>query len=210
LLQYKKVPFRTVWVSYPDIKQAVGHTQPGAQVVTLPVIRHGDTWVADSWNIAQYLDKHFPSPPLVVPSLESVWFFQSYLSSILMPTIAPLVLPRIPSILNETDKQFFIRTWEEKLVGKIGVYGKKATIEHIRQPLTPIVRSLERYGPYLGGKDLSYSDLILLGAFQWFQTVNFDGLRSTLRLHESSDGSKPLLEWYNRVKPLAVVQEEAS
>ncbi|KZO93194.1 hypothetical protein CALVIDRAFT_260267 [Calocera viscosa TUFC12733] len=157
-LQYKGVKFRTVWVSYPDIKSLVGHTQPGKEVPTLPVIQHGATWIADSWQILQYLEQHFPSPPLLLPGAgaQTTHFFQCYCESVLIPSVRLCIITKAPALLDERGREYFIRTREAALGVSLEEAGRGQTVNAIRAPLGPVAKNLSEYGPYLGGNQTTW------------------------------------------------------
>ncbi|KZT62347.1 hypothetical protein CALCODRAFT_505659 [Calocera cornea HHB12733] len=208
-LQFKGVKFRTVWVSYPDIKSVVGHTQPGVDAPTLPVIQHGALFIADSWSIVQYLEEHFPAPPLLLPSRQSVHFFQSYCEGVLAPSVRPFIIPRVPKFLDERGREYFIRTREATLGMKLEEIAKGHTIYEFRTPLGPVAKNLNEYGPYLGGEQISYMDLILLGMLQWFDRAEHEAVQTILGMYKKPDGTAVIQEWYDKVKYLAVSQPES-
>ncbi|KZO93185.1 hypothetical protein CALVIDRAFT_540176 [Calocera viscosa TUFC12733] len=206
-LQYKGVRFRTVWVSYPDIKSVVGHTQPGKDAPTLPVIQHGSTWVADSWQIVQYLEAHFPSPPLLLPSIQSTHFFMCYCDYVLNPAMWQWIVPRVPAFLDERGGEYFVRTREAMLGISLEEAGRGQTIYSLRAPLAPVAKNLKEYGPYIAGKQISYMDIILLGMLQWIDRAEHAAVHTILGMHKSDVG-EPIREWYDRVKHLTVAQPE--
>ncbi|KAH7342044.1 hypothetical protein B0J17DRAFT_704531 [Rhizoctonia solani] len=81
-LNYKRIPYRVEYVSFPDVTRkseelGVKPTNPDGEIkYTLPMIADPSlvpngkpTYVADSFNIAIYLDKTYPAPkfPAVFP-----------------------------------------------------------------------------------------------------------------------------------------------
>ena len=70
-LNYKGVPYETVFVSYPDIRELVisfgaepGYRNtPHGDLYTLPAIYDPahKLFIVDSWKIALHLDKHYPA-----------------------------------------------------------------------------------------------------------------------------------------------------
>lgn len=61
ILDYKGIPYRTV--TQPLTQRPLLQRHTGQQKV--PVLRDGDTWVADSTDIARYLDEHYPDKPVL-------------------------------------------------------------------------------------------------------------------------------------------------
>jgi hypothetical protein len=74
-LNYKKLPYNTVWVEYPDIKplsleigaSPTSHTADGTPFYTLPAIYdpNTDKVVSESFEIAQYLDATYTERPVL-------------------------------------------------------------------------------------------------------------------------------------------------
>ncbi|KZP19703.1 hypothetical protein FIBSPDRAFT_1045306 [Athelia psychrophila] len=69
-LNIKGLPYKTVWVEFPDIERMckeigakpTGTTQSGTPLYTLPVIRDdaNNAVISDSFEIARYLDDQYP------------------------------------------------------------------------------------------------------------------------------------------------------
>ena len=87
-LNYKGLPFRTVWVEYPDIESTlkaagiVSNTRKkpdGSPTWTVPAIYDPKTktGITESFAIAEYLDKTYPDTPLLIPpgtrTLQKAW-----------------------------------------------------------------------------------------------------------------------------------------
>jgi glutathione S-transferase len=74
-LNYKKVPYTTVWVQYADIQTAMkdigasptGKRPTGEDRYTLPTIRNPNTGevISDSPKIMAYLEEKYPERPLI-------------------------------------------------------------------------------------------------------------------------------------------------
>jgi len=207
VLQHKRVPFETIWVSYPDIAATVGHTQPGKEPVTLPVIKHGDTWVFDSWEIFLYLEEHFPGtdeiPSLAYPSIEAVYFFETWTHAGPIETLIGWILPRMPAFLDERGREFFVRTREAQF-GSLEEMGKgqKLDSEQVELAFEPVELMLKRYGPYIAGKRVSYQDFILLAVLQWIDKCEPGCVEKIVQLFPSGHFAK----WYDVMQPLAVTQ----
>src|ERR1700690_3079999 len=54
-LAHKGLPFESVEIGFTEIP-----TVFGGRFKTVPVIEHGGTMLAESWDIAEYLDRAFP------------------------------------------------------------------------------------------------------------------------------------------------------
>jgi hypothetical protein len=84
-LNYKRIPYKTVWVEYPDIKalsleigaQPTSFDDAGVGEYTLPTIRDPELGtVTNSYDIALALDKRYPERPVVpagTAALQVAW-----------------------------------------------------------------------------------------------------------------------------------------
>ncbi|KAH6905144.1 hypothetical protein BKA70DRAFT_507627 [Coprinopsis sp. MPI-PUGE-AT-0042] len=82
-LNYKGLPYRTQWVEYSDIAtlyhdhgiQPTAMREGGIPYYSLPVVQDDSSgapiFVADSFEIAMYLDKAYPNTPRVIPEGEA-------------------------------------------------------------------------------------------------------------------------------------------
>lgn len=97
-LNYKGLPYETVWIEYPDIEdhcKKIG-AEPsmirknGKPYYSLPVIQHDGKVITDSARIVEYLDSTYPDTPKIIPAGTHVLhkaFFAAYDSA----TFSPLV-----------------------------------------------------------------------------------------------------------------------
>jgi len=125
VLNYKKLPYETVYVSYPDIEQTwktLGLSPLAEQPsTTLPVISVSSVGggppsvVADSFKIAIFLDNEFPDTPAVIPpntgALQASWI--NTLNMMVLPTFRPLLVANIVGHLDERGAAYFRRTREK-------------------------------------------------------------------------------------------------
>ncbi|KIM25037.1 hypothetical protein M408DRAFT_331497 [Serendipita vermifera MAFF 305830] len=125
VLNYKRIPYETVYVSYPDIAQlwqTLGLSPLAADPKTfLPLISVPSTdggppsVIADSFDIALYLDYEFPETPAVIPpntgALQSSWALT--LRTLVVPNLRPLILPQLVHKLDERGATYFRQTREK-------------------------------------------------------------------------------------------------
>ncbi|KZT62337.1 hypothetical protein CALCODRAFT_479230 [Calocera cornea HHB12733] len=176
VLQHKRIPFHTVWVSYPDIASTVGHTQPGREPVTLPVIKHGDT-------------------------AEAVYFFENWTHAGPTESLILWSLPRMPAFLDKRGREFFVRTREEQF-GSLEEMAEGQGLEQAEMAYEPIEFLLKRYGPYIAGDRVSYQDFILLATLLWYDMCEPGCVRKIVNFFPSRHFAK----WYDLMLPLAVTQ----
>ena len=125
----KALPYKTVWVEYPDIaavckKIGAGPTgtRNGKPLYTLPVIQDLATGavVSDSFKIAQYLDTAYPSTPFTLVPAGTKAFHAMFLdvwAQKISAKIDPLL--GLPSnlTLNPRSAEYF-RPMREAMIGK--------------------------------------------------------------------------------------------
>ncbi|KAI0012327.1 hypothetical protein F4779DRAFT_85665 [Xylariaceae sp. FL0662B] len=178
-LNYKRANFVTKWVDLADVastRKSLGadpvrfHSN-GEPFPTLPVIKdpsNDDKVVGDSFDIAVYLDKKYPSSPLLFRhSIGLYAAFNAHIDSI-FPTGAILFsdgLPFNPATEERCKAEFCrrigVKTWDELVVRG----------EERRKVLSAFQAALgeaAKYfrfsdGPFIGGEEADYADIIIGG-----------------------------------------------
>jgi glutathione S-transferase len=142
----------------------------------VPVLIDGETSVADSWAIANYLEDHYPARPSLfggeggraVGRMINWWGDVTVVGGLF-----PLIVADIPSHLKPVDAAYF-RSSREARFGKPleqVVAARDTSVEGFRRALDPLRLTL-RTQPYLGGEAPNYADYIVFGAFQWARVVS--------------------------------------
>ncbi|KAI0754884.1 hypothetical protein C8Q80DRAFT_1247739 [Daedaleopsis nitida] len=189
-LNIKGIPYKTVWVEYPDIEplckklglQPVEQWPDGSPIYTLPVISdpNTDTVLIDSAPIARYLDKTYPDGPRLIPADADALiaaFEDAFWGAFPRGSIAPLVYPAVYwHTLREKSKPYFRRTREN-----IGVNLAERTPEERVQHWALLQKGMHKVAEWLeadGAKKLlfmgdevgiTYADIIIAGLFMWFK-----------------------------------------
>ncbi|KAJ5210498.1 hypothetical protein N7491_010305 [Penicillium cf. griseofulvum] len=192
VLNFKGIPYTQSWVSYPDIapllKASGVPPSDSAMPYTLPAISHKgsitsnpDGVLMESESIAMYLDKLYPSPPLF-PSGDASYSLMVAVLNILaqiLPSIRRLVVPNVPSGLDERGREYFIRT-RSKAFGKplsevrptdeAELLAVWQVIEKGTETLIKMLKGKDgKKGPFLEGETAGYADIILAGILAFFQ-----------------------------------------
>jgi glutathione S-transferase len=165
-LDYRRVP--TPFTSVPAVEGGVSKT--------VPVIRDGDTVVADSFAIALYLDKAYPERPTLLggPGGEAMArFIERWSQLTIHPYLGAAALTDIHARLAPPDQAYF-RDSREKRYGKpleeVSA-AREAELAAFRSSLEPL-RSMLTYQPFIGGSAPLYPDYIVFGAFQWVRVMS--------------------------------------
>ncbi len=116
LLNYKQIPFKTKWISYPDIKKTLqelgvepNHDDPTkGPIFTLPAITYKGETIMDGNVIADYLEDLLPTPS-IYPTQEHLLFskeFINYRFDVLTKELRPCQWPFQPLFLDEKGKEY--------------------------------------------------------------------------------------------------------
>lgn len=161
----------------------------------VPVLVDGDHVIADSWAIAQHLDKAYPETPSLLHGRPASYrFITSWNDATVLAGIVRLIVSDIPAILNEEAKPYFIasRTARFGMPLEEVVAGREERLPAFRQSLQPLRMTLTAQA-YLGGDAPDYADYIVFGSFMWARCV------SSLAILEAGD---PVQHWMERMLDL--------
>ena len=191
-LKHKGLEFETVPWRFTD-KEAIAF----AKSATVPVIKDGGTAIADSWNIAVYLDEAYPQRPGLFASVESralaEFFGQWVLRGPQLAVFKVLVLD-IYARLHEKDQPYFRQTREKRFGMTLEQFAAepRQKLADFRGALEPVRPGLVQ-NKFVSGHGPGYADYILFGAFQWARSI------SPIRLLEPDD---PVYAWRERMLDL--------
>ncbi|MGY3620897.1 glutathione S-transferase family protein [Bradyrhizobium sp. USDA 10063] len=160
----------------------------------VPVLLDGDTSVADSWAIANYLEDTYPDRPSLfggeggraMGRMLNWWGDVTVIGGIF-----PLIVADIPAHLAPVDVAYFRKTREARFgkpLEEVAATRDRA-VEGFRKSLDPLRLTLKTQ-PYLGGDKPNYADYIVFGGFQWARVV------SPFKLLVESD---PVYAWRERL-----------
>lgn len=137
----------------------------------VPVLIDGETSVADSWAIANYLEDTYPDRPSLfggeggraMGRMLNWWG-----DTVVLGGIFPMIAADIHGLLRPADQAYFRKTREARL-GKTleeAAANRDQAVEGFRNALNPMRLTLKTQ-PYLGGTSPNYADYIVFGPFQW-------------------------------------------
>lgn len=142
----------------------------------VPVLIDGDTSVADSWAIANYLEDTYPDRPSLfggeggraMGRMLNWWG-----DTVVLGGIFPMIAVDIHGLLRPADQAYFRKTREARL-GKTleqAAANRDEAVEAFRQSLNPMRLTLKTQ-PYIGGASPNYADYIVFGPFQWARATS--------------------------------------
>jgi len=140
---------------------------------TVPILRDGNELIRDSFDIALYLEEHYPNRPTLFggeggKALSR--FVERFSQSITPPATPGIGVADIHDMLDETDRAYF-RTTREKMLGRSLEdlrAGREAAVAGFAAKLEPM-RQMLGYQDFIGGDGPLFADYILFGALQWMR-----------------------------------------
>ncbi|KAF5342899.1 hypothetical protein D9758_015416 [Tetrapyrgos nigripes] len=200
-LNYKGLPYKTIWVEYPDIDRvcagigAPSSVKPnGKPGHTLPTIQDDSTGavISDSFLIAEYLDKTYPDKPLFPARSRPLQaaFTSHFISSTIMP-FRPFVMPAAGKLLNPPSEAYY-RAMREETYGvkmeEITPKGEARVVEW--KKFEDALTNVDKYigeGRFMMGDTISFADFLIAALLMWGK-VSFG---------TSSDEWKDMSRWNN-------------
>jgi glutathione S-transferase len=157
---------------------------PGApQNQRVPVLVDGGHVVSDSTAIAFHLEAEYDNGPSLFggPSGEAhARFILAWTDSVLVPALAPFLVPSVLPLLHPKDRAYFRSSREARLQATIAELKEDGAqrLATIRAILAPLRATLSHQA-FLGGDEPSYADYAVFGCFQWARCVGAGDLLDT-------------------------------
>ena len=189
-LAHKGIRFESIPVGFTDIPKILE-----GRFKTVPIIEHAGTAMAESWDIADYLERSFPSgTPLFSSAAERamVKLMDTWFMAEVVRKLFRLYVLDVYNAARPQDKAYFRQTREARIHGttlEAFTANRIELLPALRESLAPL-RARLSVEPFLGGATPNYADYIALGAFQWVSSI------ATLPPLDPSD--QPLLRWLER------------
>ncbi|TFY59065.1 hypothetical protein EVJ58_g6010 [Rhodofomes roseus] len=190
VLNFKRLPYVTEWVAYPDITEVL--TEVGAPptrttepLYTLPAIVDAMTdspvIISDSTAIADYLEDTYPEPSIYPHGRETQLSYVAKIGQLVAIPMAFIVVPNTMKILPQgRDVEYYVGSRK----GIFGIdlddmYNSKNEAERWQQleggleELSTIVETIEHGDRWLFGtaEGPGYADFVLAAAFVWFRNA---------------------------------------
>lgn len=210
VLNYKGIPYRESFLSYPDIRPFADHFNIEYDASwdpprpTLPAIVHYDAQgniikaMASSLEIARYLDEAFPDNPVINPAPSVTWSYaveayQLAFRPAFVKAAAPgrkIIIPTVPPILDDRGREFFIEDRSRSAGGVSPLDWGAKDPEDDWKPFTEALQALSKIAghmteslPFLLGTQPCYVDFVLASFLTWAQRgsqANYDRIVKTV------------------------------
>lgn len=165
-LDFQSVP--TTFLGVPKVEGGISKT--------VPVIRDGDTVVADSFQIALYLEDQYPDRPTLFAGdggKAAARFIERWSQLTIHSYLGAAALMDIYACQGSDNRAYFRESREARFGKKIEEVPatRDAELASFRASLEPL-RSTLGYQPFLGGEGPLFADYIVFGAFQWVRVTS--------------------------------------
>jgi glutathione S-transferase len=169
-LAHKQLDFEPVPVGFTSIPQL-----EGGITKIVPLIRDGEKLVADSFDIAQYLEQVYPDRPSLFMGeggLAMARLIERWSQQTIHPQIGASMQMDILNLLGENDARYYRENRETRFGRKLEDVsaGREVRLADFRKSLEPL-RDMLSYQPFIGGAVPLFSDYIVFGAFQFARVV---------------------------------------
>lgn len=212
-LNYKQIPYTETFVSYPDIKpllESLGHSDDPEKPYngqTCPAIYHPDSLkdkvqggqvMTEGLDIALHLDELYPQRPLLFPSTSTMSrkdvihlaeTVQNELRSALLEGHGfRIIAPKIPDILDDRGKEYFVRTRSTlppffKDPREWPSENPEEDWRAYEAALKPLADRLVKSGPFHLGDTFSFPDAVMVGHLEWLGRADSVYLEKVCKLY---------------------------
>ena len=190
-LLYKNIEFETVAIGFSEKNKILFSNQ---QLV--PVLKHQDGHISDSWNIINWLDENYENPKLFVNEASKNFshFLYLWTSRQILPILFKIIAHEIPNILEGDDLNHYIISREERIKGPITKFVPviSDSIKKFRSLINPM-RSLIKKNGFISGSNPGIEDFIFFGNFKWVYTC------SSCNLLDKED---EVFQWYKKINQI--------
>ncbi|KAL6802317.1 hypothetical protein J3E68DRAFT_395855 [Trichoderma sp. SZMC 28012] len=185
LLNYKQIPYKTVFLEMPDIEPTLKglglsphDPASGNFNYTVPTIHHLPTnkFIMDSKPISEFLESTYPDPSVPLTS-ELGTEIEAKVRSLVAPTFYRSAMPREVNILSPRAQEYFRRTRESRF-GKTleellaGEEERWQAVDADRRAVGELMRTNKALGPFILGARPSYSDFFIAGSLQSVKVID--------------------------------------
>ncbi|KAI0826891.1 hypothetical protein BC628DRAFT_1338719 [Trametes gibbosa] len=189
-LNVKGIPYKTVWVEYPDIEtvlrkigaSAAEKRKDGSPYYTLPAIYDPNTKTAlvESAAIVRYLDKTYPNvgPRLVPADTDALHVAFNYaFRAALMSDVGFILIPATVLRLGPRSEPYFRSTREVAFGGKLEELAPPG--EKRENHWAGVQKAFSTYASWLDqaesqfflGDRIGYADITVASFLMWFRVI---------------------------------------
>lgn len=189
-LLHKGLRFETKPVPFADKSK-----YPDREYGKVPVLVDNGEMVKDSPVIVAWLDKKFPDQPLMKTDGEraAAAFYSAWTGATLYPALAPMIVPRLVSVVCDADRDYFRSTREARFGKSLEEVAATPGLPEKAEAALGVLSAPLSAHRYLGGGAPNLSDYLVFAPFMWQRSVTGTALYETPR---------PVADWQGRMLDL--------
>ncbi|KZT33384.1 hypothetical protein SISSUDRAFT_993108 [Sistotremastrum suecicum HHB10207 ss-3] len=197
-LNFKGLPHKTSWVAFPDVAEkmkSIGappsdKAADGSPIYTCPTLSDPNpsssspALITDSWLIALYLDKTYPSAsatlfPASTALLQETWI-EKYETLAIGP-VEELLVGLVSKQLSDASIPYFVETREKAFGKPIDAFcppgpERDAALAAMQEGLGKVAELLDKNGDggeklFCTGDEPVYADLVFASSLIWIKIV---------------------------------------
>ncbi|KAI9298095.1 hypothetical protein K502DRAFT_339667 [Neoconidiobolus thromboides FSU 785] len=202
-LKHKDLLFEKVDLTFHQIQTEIPKISNNKWKLT-PLLVDDDEVVANSRDIAEYLEDKYSDRPLLFPNGKEYSFFLENYISTHMGKLFNLCVLHIYDNLHGEDKVYFKNLRETQFNKPLEQIAEEPGPIYLQifNALKPFISTLKTY-KYLEGETVTYSDYLLFGTLQWVRIlapIHFDNIIGMEA--QASEDTPVLLAWFNSIAHL--------
>ena len=141
----------------------------------VPIIKDGDKWLGDSWDIVQYLDEQYPDKPLIGDANQKAEIedFINTCQTQVLPAVVPLAILQVHNLLDSESQTYFRETREAALGNQLENINAEPEVAkaNLAEALSGFNATLTNQS-FFGGEEPNYADYALFGLLKWADVVS--------------------------------------
>ncbi|KAF9063083.1 hypothetical protein BDP27DRAFT_1335619 [Rhodocollybia butyracea] len=205
-LNFKKVPYKTIWIEYPDIEPTMKKlgARPtslrgdGSPMYTLPVIHDDSTGaiISDSALIAEYLDKTYPTSTELIP--RGTHTLQAAFRGLIESKMFPLGLLVVPELIREVVNGPSAEYMTSHYLPKFGISDlatwtlseeqRIAEWDKVKELLGSVHVMMKAEDKWIMGDEISFADFAVASVFEMIKAAVGKGSEDWKRVLSWHDG----------------------
>jgi glutathione S-transferase len=200
ILNYKRLPYRTVWVDFPDVEatlQSIGAPpssirSDGRPVFSLPVIvdparsPSSPTVLSNANTIAEYLESTYPARPVFPEGSRALQtLFVHYIQEVFSKPLLPIMIPLSHKRLSHSSQSYFrghLSPTDRVAAHPAAGPRNEQAWSAVQQQFDFLATILDKNsggdgdGVVVMGRDVSYADFALCSVLLWIEKMApYDG-----------------------------------
>ncbi|KAK6440252.1 hypothetical protein LTR95_003517 [Oleoguttula sp. CCFEE 5521] len=193
MLNYKQIPYRTIFVEFPDIEPTLKAldipSTLGEKKYSVPAIHHlpSNKYIMDSDAISKLLESTYPKPSIQLSSdlgtkIEA--HGRAFLGPVLSITVPPREIdhlsPRAAEFFRRTREARWGRTLESLIEGDNEEQAWAAAHEGLKEQ-DKLIKTHRAEGPFVLGAKPSYTDFFTVGVMESTRMVHEKSFRRHMK-----------------------------